>query len=113
MKTSSIGDVQVSAIRAVAGYGGDPSDVLIATKGGYLRPGDGSWTQNGSSEYLKEACDASLSPRRGASAIPPGSGLPGPPSRPRHRGVCEQGRETAVEACGGQRLPDRFSRSTG
>lgn len=46
--------------RAVATRGGDTSDVLIATKGGHLRPGDGSWTQNGSPEYLKKACDASL-----------------------------------------------------
>ncbi|MFI1482296.1 aldo/keto reductase [Streptomyces sp. NPDC020747] len=54
--------------RAVAGYGGDTSDVLIATKGGHLRPGDGSWTLNGSPEYLKKACDASLE-RLGVEAI--------------------------------------------
>src|SRR3954468_20872138 len=46
--------------RALAGYGGDTSDVLIATKGGHLRPGDGSWTLDGRPEYLKQACDASL-----------------------------------------------------
>ncbi|MGC5563542.1 aldo/keto reductase [Streptomyces sp. FR-108] len=54
--------------RAVASYGGDTSDVLIATKGGHLRPGDGSWTLNGSPEYLKKACDASLE-RLGVEAI--------------------------------------------
>lgn len=54
--------------RAVAGFGGDTSDVLIATKGGHLRPGDGSWTLNGSPEYLKAACDASLK-RLGVEAI--------------------------------------------
>ncbi|GHH32684.1 aryl-alcohol dehydrogenase-like predicted oxidoreductase [Streptomyces umbrinus] len=54
--------------RAVAEYGGDTSDVLIATKGGHLRPGDGSWTLNGSPEYLKKACDASLE-RLGVEAI--------------------------------------------
>ncbi|GHB52449.1 oxidoreductase [Streptomyces umbrinus] len=54
--------------RAVAEYGGDTSDVLIATKGGHLRPGDGSWTLNGSREYLKKACDASLE-RLGVEAI--------------------------------------------
>ncbi|MEV4032666.1 aldo/keto reductase [Streptomyces umbrinus] len=54
--------------RAVAEYGGDASDVLIATKGGHLRPGDGSWTLNGSPEYLKKACDASLE-RLGVEAI--------------------------------------------
>jgi len=54
--------------RAVAEYGGDTSDVLIATKGGHLRPGDGSWTLNGSPEYLKKACDTSLE-RLGVEAI--------------------------------------------
>jgi aryl-alcohol dehydrogenase-like predicted oxidoreductase len=29
--------------------------VLVATKGGHLRPGDGSWTVNGRPEYLKSA----------------------------------------------------------
>ena len=28
-------------------YGGDTSDVLVATKGGHLRPGDGRWTLDG------------------------------------------------------------------
>jgi aryl-alcohol dehydrogenase-like predicted oxidoreductase len=53
---------------AVAAYGGDTSDVLIATKGGHVRPGDDSWSLNGSSEYLKNACDASLK-RLGVEAI--------------------------------------------
>ncbi|MBM9508632.1 aldo/keto reductase [Actinacidiphila acididurans] len=44
------------------------SEVLVATKGGHLRPGDGSWTQNGRPEYLKEACEASLK-RLGVEAI--------------------------------------------
>jgi len=54
--------------RAVASYGGDTSGVLIATKGGHLRPGDGSWTLNGSPEYLKQACEASLK-RLGVEAV--------------------------------------------
>jgi aryl-alcohol dehydrogenase-like predicted oxidoreductase len=44
------------------------ADVLVATKGGHLRPGDGSWTLDGSPEYLKEACEASLR-RLGVEAI--------------------------------------------
>ena len=44
------------------------ADVLVATKGGHLRPGDGSWTQDGSPEYLRRACEASLS-RLGVEAI--------------------------------------------
>jgi len=46
--------------RALATWGGDTSDVLVATKGGHLRPGDGSWTVDGSPEHLRQAADASL-----------------------------------------------------
>lgn len=54
--------------RGVASWGGDTSDVLIATKGGHLRPGDGSWTLNGRPEYIKKAAEASLR-RLGVEAI--------------------------------------------
>ena len=53
---------------ALRSYGGDISDVLVATKGGHLRPGDGRWTQNGRPEYLKEAAKASAK-RLGVEAI--------------------------------------------
>ncbi|MET9764902.1 aldo/keto reductase [Streptomyces sp. NPDC006372] len=43
-------------------------DVLVATKGGHLRPGDGSWTLDGSPRHLKAACEASLR-RLGVEAI--------------------------------------------
>jgi aryl-alcohol dehydrogenase-like predicted oxidoreductase len=46
--------------RALATYGGDTSDVLVATKGGHIRPGDGSWTVTGSPAHLREAAEASL-----------------------------------------------------
>lgn len=54
--------------RALAAYGGDTSAVLVATKGGRGRPGDGSWTVNGAPEYLKRACEESLG-RLGGEAI--------------------------------------------
>lgn len=54
--------------RALASYGGDTSGVLVATKGGHLRPGDGSWTQDGSPEHLRAAVDDSLT-RLGVDAI--------------------------------------------
>jgi aryl-alcohol dehydrogenase-like predicted oxidoreductase len=54
--------------KALATYGGDTSGVLVATKGGHLRPGDGSWTLNGSADYLKQAAEASLK-RLGVDAI--------------------------------------------
>jgi aryl-alcohol dehydrogenase-like predicted oxidoreductase len=46
--------------KALASYPGDTSDVLVATKGGHLRPGDGSWTVDGSPAHLQEAAEASL-----------------------------------------------------
>jgi aryl-alcohol dehydrogenase-like predicted oxidoreductase len=53
---------------AIASYGGDTSQVLVATKGGHLRPGDGRWTLNGSPDYLKQAAQASAK-RLGVEAI--------------------------------------------
>jgi aryl-alcohol dehydrogenase-like predicted oxidoreductase len=53
---------------ALATYGGDTDGVLVATKGGHLRPGDGSWTQDGSPTHLRQACEASLK-RLGVEAI--------------------------------------------
>ena len=46
--------------KALRSYGGSTDDVLVATKGGHLRPGDGSWTRNGDPAYLKEAAKQSL-----------------------------------------------------
>lgn len=63
-----VGHNETLIARALAGYGGDTSDVLVATKGGHLRPGDGSWTVDGSPEHLKQACEASLK-RLGVDAI--------------------------------------------
>lgn len=44
------------------------ADVLVATKAGHLRPGDGSWTLDGRPEHVKAACEASLR-RLGVEAI--------------------------------------------
>jgi aryl-alcohol dehydrogenase-like predicted oxidoreductase len=68
MKANEVGHNEMLIAKALAGYGGDTSSVLVATKGGHLRPGDGSWTVDGSPEYLRKACDASLS-RLGVDAI--------------------------------------------
>ena len=54
--------------RAVASWGGDASNVLVATKGGHRRPGDGTWHVDGRPEYLKAAAEASLR-RLGGDAI--------------------------------------------
>ncbi|MEU3732368.1 aldo/keto reductase [Streptomyces sp. NPDC033538] len=54
--------------RALASYGGDTSHVLVATKGGRGRPGDGSWTVTATPAHLKQAAEASAK-RLGADAI--------------------------------------------
>ena len=48
------------AAEALAAYGAPTDDVLVATKGGHRRPGDGSWTVHGDPAYVKQACEASL-----------------------------------------------------
>lgn len=63
-----VGHNELLIAEALRSYGGDTSVVLVATKGGHLRPGDGSWTIDGRPEYLKEAAKASAR-RLGVEAI--------------------------------------------
>ena len=65
---NEVGHNESLIAKALASYGGDTSGVVVATKGGHLRPGDGSWTQNGRPEYLKEAAKASAQ-RLGVESI--------------------------------------------
>jgi len=37
-----------------------PDDLVIATKGGQVRPGPGRWNPDGRPEHLREACEGSL-----------------------------------------------------
>jgi aryl-alcohol dehydrogenase-like predicted oxidoreductase len=53
--------------RALASYGGDTSDVLVATKGGHTRRGT-EWELDGTASYLRRACEGSLR-RLGVEAI--------------------------------------------
>jgi aryl-alcohol dehydrogenase-like predicted oxidoreductase len=68
LHAGEVGHNETLIAEALASYGGDTSEVLVATKGGHLRPGDGSWTVDGSREHLIAACDASLK-RLGVEAI--------------------------------------------
>jgi aryl-alcohol dehydrogenase-like predicted oxidoreductase len=65
---NEVGHNETLIAEALASYGGDTSGVLIATKGGHLRPGDGSWTLDGRPEHLKQACEESLK-RLGVESI--------------------------------------------
>ncbi|MFF7983787.1 aldo/keto reductase [Streptomyces sp. NPDC007901] len=53
---------------ALRTYGRGADEVLVATKGGHLRPGDGSWTVNGDPAHLKRAAKESAK-RLGVEAI--------------------------------------------
>jgi aryl-alcohol dehydrogenase-like predicted oxidoreductase len=68
LRADDVGHNEELIAKALATYGGDTSDVLVATKGGHLRPGDGTWTLNGSPDHLKRAAEASLK-RLGGDAI--------------------------------------------
>jgi pyridoxine 4-dehydrogenase len=37
-----------------------PTGLVIATKGGYVRPGPNQWVENGRPEYLRSVCEGSL-----------------------------------------------------
>ena len=37
-----------------------PAGLVIATKGGFLRPGPNQWVENGKPEHLRSACEGSL-----------------------------------------------------
>jgi pyridoxine 4-dehydrogenase len=37
-----------------------PDDLVIATKGGFVRPGPGRWEPDGRPQHLREACEGSL-----------------------------------------------------
>ncbi|MFG1667421.1 aldo/keto reductase [Streptomyces sp. Y7] len=62
------GHNELLVARALAAYGGDTADVLVATKGGRGRPSDGGWTVHGDPRHLKSAAEASLR-RLGGEAI--------------------------------------------
>jgi len=68
LHAGEVGHNESLMAKAIATWGGDTSNVLVATKGGHLRPGDGSWHVDGRPEYLKAAAEASLQ-RLGGEAI--------------------------------------------
>jgi aryl-alcohol dehydrogenase-like predicted oxidoreductase len=59
LEAGEVGHNERLIAKALKEYGSGAADVLVATKGGHLRPGDGSWTQDGSPAHLLEAAHAS------------------------------------------------------
>ncbi len=68
LHADEVGHNESLIAEALRTWGGDAAEVLVATKGGHLRPGDGSWTIDSSPKHLREACEASLT-RLGVEAI--------------------------------------------
>jgi len=63
-----VGHNETLIAEALRSWGGERDGVLVATKSGHLRPGDGSWTQDGRPEHIKAATKASAQ-RLGVEAI--------------------------------------------
>lgn len=57
---TDVGHNELLIAKALRLAGASADDVLVATKGGHRRPGDGSWYVQGDPAYLKKACEASL-----------------------------------------------------
>jgi aryl-alcohol dehydrogenase-like predicted oxidoreductase len=67
-EADEVGHNELLVAKALKSWSGDRSTVLVSTKGGHTRPGDGSWGLNGRPEYLKAAAEASLK-RLGGDAL--------------------------------------------
>lgn len=57
---TDVGHNEILIAKALRLAGVGPDEVLVATKGGHRRPGDGSWYKQGDADYLRKACEASL-----------------------------------------------------
>lgn len=57
---TDVGHNELLIAKALRLAGRSADDVLVATKGGHRRPGDGSWYVQGGADYLRKACEASL-----------------------------------------------------
>jgi len=56
---TDVGHNELLIAKALRLAGVGPDEVLVATKGGHRRPGDGTWYTQGDPAYLKLACEAS------------------------------------------------------
>jgi aryl-alcohol dehydrogenase-like predicted oxidoreductase len=68
LHADDVGHNESLIAKALRSWGGNTADVMVSTKGGHLRPGDGTWYVDGRPEYIKRAAEASLA-RLGGDAI--------------------------------------------
>lgn len=60
LTAADVGHNELLIAKALRLAGSAADDVVVATKGGHRRPGDGSWYVQGDPAYLRVACEASL-----------------------------------------------------
>ncbi|MCB2174258.1 MAG: aldo/keto reductase [Actinomycetales bacterium] len=60
LNATDVGHNELLVAKALRLAGSAADDVLVATKGGHRRPGDGTWYTQGDPAYLRTACEASL-----------------------------------------------------
>src|ERR1035441_7151046 len=60
MQAGETGHNERLIAKALSSYPGDASNVLVATKGGHVRPGDGSWQVDGSPAPLRQGAEGPL-----------------------------------------------------
>lgn len=60
LHATDVGHNELLVAKALRLAGASADDVLVATKGGHRRPGDGTWYTQGDPAYLRTACEASL-----------------------------------------------------
>ncbi len=60
ISTKETGHNERLVAKALRSWSGDSDRILVATKGGHYRPGDGSWLIDGRPEAVKKACEGSL-----------------------------------------------------
>ncbi len=58
--TPQMGENELLVAKALAGWSGDASTIVVATKGGSTRDDQGGWGANGRPEYLRKAAEESL-----------------------------------------------------
>jgi aryl-alcohol dehydrogenase-like predicted oxidoreductase len=59
LEQSEVGHNERLISKALASWQGPREEILVATKGGYVRP-EGRWVNNGRPEHLRTACEQSL-----------------------------------------------------
>jgi len=60
MNQEEVGHNERLVRRALEEWSGDRGQIMVATKGGHYRPGDGSWQVDGRPAALRAACERSM-----------------------------------------------------